>query len=189
MSIADEELITSHQSGDPDAFQELVRRSLTPVYNFVYSYLHDDADTEDATQETFLRAWKHLGRFTSGKKWKPWLFTIAKNVAFDHLRKKKGVPFSYLENEEQETSFSESIVDTEPLAHELFDNAQYAASLTKATSSLRPEYYSVIMLHYHQELTFEEIAGILGIPMNTAKSWHRRALRELRVLLKSLAPK
>ena len=182
---SDEELVELAKKGDDASYQELMRRSLKPVYNFVYTYVRTPEETDDITQDTFFKAWKFINQFKSEKKWRPWIFTIARNTALDHIKKKRAVPFSNLDDKDSSLQFSENIEDTEPLADQLFENAQNATEISVALKTLRAEYQSVIMLHYHQELTFEEIASVMGTPMNTVKSWHRRALEDIRRILSS----
>lgn len=186
MEQTDEELIENYKQGDDASFQTLMRRSLKPVLNFVYQYVRNTEEAEDVTQDAFFKAWKNIKKFKGdkNKKWKPWLFTIARNTALDYIKKRKNVPFSGMDlNEKDSTSFSETLEDVEPLADELFEQVQNAEVLTKIMNTLRPEYHSVLLLHYHQELTFEEIATVMGMSMNTVKSWHRRALEKVREIL------
>ncbi len=176
----DEELIEAYTHGDDFSFQELIRRTLKPVFNFVYLYVQNTDETEDIVQDTFFKAWKYMSRFKKGHAWKPWVFTIARNTTLDHIKKKKALPFSTLDVDEDADPFSDTVPDLGPLADELFERAHDAEELSDALSKLRPEYHSVVMLHYHQGLTFEEIAIVISAPMNTVKSWHRRALDQIK---------
>jgi RNA polymerase sigma-70 factor (ECF subfamily) len=190
MNMSDEELIQDYKNGNEHSFQELMRRSLKPIYTFVRQYVPNTEEAEDIVQDTFFKAWKHIGRFSKGKKWKPWIFAIARNTALDYIKKKKAVPFSGMDSPDTDLQFSDTIEDTEPLAAELFEQLQSTQELTGVMTSLRPEYNSVLMLHYHQELTFEEIAIVMDMPMNTVKSWHRRALKQLKEAIeRTRAPK
>jgi RNA polymerase sigma-70 factor (ECF subfamily) len=184
LSKSDEELIESYKRGDDASFQTLMRRSLKPVFNFVYQYVRNTEEAEDVTQDTFFKAWKNIKKFKGDKKWKPWLFTIARNTALDYIKKRKSTPFSELNsNEEESIPFSETLEDSEPLADELFEQVQNVEELMATMDTLKPEYHSILMLHYHQELTFKEIATVMNKPMNTVKSWHRRALENVKETL------
>lgn len=180
MNYTDEELVRESLSGDQSAYEHLMQRSLKPVFNFVYLYTRSTEETEDIVQDTFFKAWKHLRSFKSGKKWKSWILTIARNTALDFLKKRRLTPFSTLDEPDEGLTFSETVEDTELRAPELFERAEHAQLLAIALEKLRPEFQTVIMLHYHQELTFEDIALIMGSSMNTVKSWHRRALHALK---------
>lgn len=190
MSMTDEELIQKHRSGDTEAFPELMKRWIAPVFRFVRPYAETDDVAEDIVQDSFIKAWKHLRRFDDAQRWKPWIFAIARNCALDHIKKKRPTLFSSLDTDDEGISFSETLEDAAPLAAELFERSEDVRALAAALGSLRPVYASVLMLHYHQELTFEEIAAIMAVPMNTVKSWHRRALGKLKMALPtSVAPK
>ncbi len=176
MPKTDEILAKESAEGDDASFQELMRRFLTPVFNFSRQYVRTISEAEDIAQDTFLKVWKNIKKFKPDQKFKPWIFTIARNTALDHIRKKKAVPFSGMEDEQ----FSETLEDLEPIADELFEKAENVAKISSALEILRPEYRSVLMLHYAEDLTFEEISVVMNCPMNTVKSWHRRALEILR---------
>ncbi len=190
MHLTDEELVELWKDGDNDSFQQLMNRYLKQILNFVFQYVRSTEEAEDTVQDTFLKAWKNLGKFKTGKKWKPWIYTIARNTALDYIKRRKTIPFSSLDNENNNEQFSETLEDTEILANQIFEQTQNIQELSVAMSKLCPEYHSVLILHYQEEMTFEEISAIMDTPMNTVKSWHRRALEQIKTLLQSQnAPK
>jgi RNA polymerase sigma factor (sigma-70 family) len=175
----DEALIQRVKDGDDAAFQELTRRYLSHIYNFVMQYVRSVDEAEDVTQDAFFKAWKHIKRFKDGMRFKPWLFTIARNTALDYLKKKKAISFSNMsrDGEDDGLDFTETIVDdTEPLPPEIFARAELADEVSSVLKELHPDHRSVLIMHYHHEMTFEEIAKAMKKPMNTVKSWHRRSL-------------
>ncbi len=176
----DETLAEACKNKDELAFQELMRRYIGQIFNFSRQYAHAQEDIDDIVQDTFFKVWRYIGRFKIGLRFKPWLFTIARNTALDHIKKKKASPFSDLDNAETETTFADSLSDPEPLPPELFERSALAAELVQALEILHPDHRAILILHYREHLTFEEIAKIVGHPMNTVKSWHRRALFRLR---------
>ncbi len=182
-AASDSELAISSQNGDEAAFQELMRRHVHSIWVFSRQYAKSDEDTEDIVQDTFYKAWKYLKRFEPNKAFRPWLYAIARNTALDYLKKRRSTSFSELANDETDTAFEETLEDKEPLPSEVFEQTELAAELDKATSTLHPDYKAVLMMHYRDDMTFQEIASILGKPMNTVKSWHRRALQKVRKLL------
>ncbi|MDO8512616.1 MAG: sigma-70 family RNA polymerase sigma factor [bacterium] len=93
--------IIDAQNGDETAFAELVKQNLPLIYRYIFRLTGNVATAEDLTQETFVRVWKNLSRFDTKKPFRPWLYRIARNCAFDFLRKKNTVPFSYLSEQEQ----------------------------------------------------------------------------------------
>ncbi len=181
----DEELALASTNGDDDAFDELTKRYLAHIYNFVRRYGGKE-DAADITQETFLKAWKHIKRFKEGASFKTWLFAIARNTAFDRLRKRKPSLFSDFDPQE-EGFFEETIPDSE-LLEELFERKEEIELLERGLLTLAPDDRAILLFHYHDEFTFEEIARILKKPMNTVKSRHRRALLKLRDFLNAPKP-
>lgn len=179
----DEELAQLCKEEDQRAFQELMRRYMRPIWNFVRQYAKSDEDAEDIAQDTFFKTWKNIRQFQSGRTWKPWLFTIARNTALDQLKKKKAAPFSDLDSTENELSFADTLADPEPLAPEIFETAALVGKLKNVLETLNPDHRAVLMLHYRDDMTFEEIARVVGKPMNTVKSWHRRALIRIKEML------
>jgi RNA polymerase sigma-70 factor (ECF subfamily) len=178
----DEEIIELYKSGDKSVYKILMDRHIKGLYNFVTHFVGEN-NASDLTQETFIKAWKHLSRFNAEKAhFKTWLFTIAKNTALDFLRRKKTLNFSDLEKNENDFSFSEMIEDESPLPDEVLQKLEDASFLNKLLKKLPVNYKTVLILHYQEEMTFDEIGRVLGKPLNTVKSYHRRALIELRKL-------
>ena len=95
---SERELLQRAQSGDHRAFASIVQAYQRPVYNLCYRMLGDPAEAEDATQETFIRAYTHLDRYDPNRKFINWVFTIASNHCVDRLRKRKMVWTSYEDN-------------------------------------------------------------------------------------------
>lgn len=168
---------------DERVFAELVGRYLKRIYNFVYRYVQNRDEAEDITQDVFLKAWKNIKKFNPDRNFKVWLFVIAKNTIFDWLKKKRPLLFSQLETAEGENPLEESIEDAGPLPLEIFARKELADELEKALRILSLGDRTILLLHYSEELTFEEIAEILGKPMNTIKSRHFRALKKLQKCL------
>ena len=188
-SMADEqELIEQAQAGDDAAFDTLVARHLPSIYRFVSRFTGKPELAEDAAQETFVKAWRNIERFDSTRPLAPWLLQIARNAATDLLRKEKhSLPFTQLESDEGPT-FVETEADSEPRADELFAKAESAQQVRKALAQLVPREQALMALRYDDELTFEDIGVILGVPASTVRSIHRRALVKLRAALPYATP-
>lgn len=175
-------LIQSYRAGDTNALRELVERYTDPIYNFTYKLGARD-EAEDITQEVFIKVWKKIDSFDEEKSsFKTWLFTIARNTTIDYLRKRRPILFTTLDTEDA-LPFEESITDTEPLPDIQFDATLNSEKIHRHLLELPEQYRSVINLHYTEEMTFDEIGKVLGKPLNTVKSWHRRALIKLKELL------
>ncbi len=181
--MTNEQLAEQCKRRDEAAFQELMRRYMKQIFNFARQYTQTSEDAEDVTQDTFFKVWKYIGRYTTGRTFKPWLYTIARNTALDFLKKKRPASFSDLDNPETDVQFADTLEDPEPLAPEVFERAALVGQLETALVDIHPEHRTVLLLHYKENMTFEEIAAIVNKPMNTVKSWHHRALIKLKKLL------
>ncbi len=191
MEETDEELVARHVRGDESAFEALTQRYLKTVYSFIYRFVGSETDAEDITQETFFKIWKGLRTYNQKtSKFKTWALHIARNSAIDYLRKRKQVPFSRLttsnneSGEDGHTMLAETLPDTEPLPDEIFSKMEDARMLGKALEQLSPAHREVLLLHYTNHLSFEEIGKTLDEPANTVKSRHHRALLALREVLR-----
>ncbi|NDE68434.1 sigma-70 family RNA polymerase sigma factor, partial [bacterium] len=111
----------------------------------------------------------------------------ARNAAFDQLRKRKIAIFSEIDTSNADTDsgdgFGDSIADESMLADEIAHQAELGKSLSHALATLPPAHRAVVILHDFNEMTFEEIAEMSDVPMNTVKSQYRRSLITLRKLL------
>ena len=180
MQRNDQQLIADYLNGDDGAITILIDRHLKTVFNFTYRLIGKQEEAENIAQETFLKMWRNLKKYRQGENFKTWLFTIARNTAIDWLRKKKSIAFSNFENEKDENAFAESLTDPEPLPDEIFARAEEKTLLDNALKKLSISEREVLLLHYSEHLTFDEIGKILEKSLNTVKSRHRRALIELR---------
>ncbi|MCX6751400.1 MAG: sigma-70 family RNA polymerase sigma factor [Candidatus Nomurabacteria bacterium] len=189
----DEEIIVLYKNGEEEVFKSLINRYASPLYNFV-ARLTDRTSAPDIVQKTFIKVWKNLHNFDSSRaSFKTWVFTIAKNTATDFLRKsgsasggKKSINFSDIEkenNNEENISFSENIPDENLLPDVVLQKLQDSELLNKTLEKLSVYDRTILILHYQEDMTFEEIGKILEKSLNTVKSQHRRAIISLRKML------
>jgi len=181
----DEEIILSYKNGNQEAFKDLINRYSSPIYNFT-ARITNQNDANDIVQEIFIKVWKNISRFDEKKaSFKTWIFTIARNTATDFLRKKRNLLFSDIEDADKEdiSSFEENIPDQALLPDEALQKLEDKEFLDKILGKLRIDYKEILILHYQEEMTFEEISKILNKPLNTIKSQCRRAIIKLRELL------
>lgn len=183
MNRNDEQLITDYLEGDDTALSFLVDRYIKDVYRFAYQLTNDTGIAEDVTQESFVKAWKHIRSYRQDSSFKTWIFTIARNTAIDWLRKQKEVRLSSFENAEGHNMLLETTADEELLPNELLERAENIAYVASLLEQLDPKYREVLTLRHSSNMTFEEIGEILKRPLHTVKSQHRRAL----VMLKRLS--
>lgn len=180
MAITDEKLVQNFTKGDEKALETLIERYLKPVYGFVFQLTRDNSASEDITQEVFVKVWKNISAFDETKKLSTWIFAIAKNTAYDFLKKKKTLPFACFENEDGinvlENIEDQTVLHSQALLQKM-DNAKEAEEYL---NSLSPQLKTILLLHHQQGFSLVEIAEILGSSSNTVKSKYRRSLIFLR---------
>jgi len=179
MGLNDNQLVKNYLEGNDEAFEELVKKYLKPIYNFLYRLTNNQVVAEDLAQDTFLKVWKNIRRFDQSRSFKTWIFTIAKNTAFDYFKKKKELPFSTFTDEEGE-SWLENIADENILPGEILERKNIAEELEEILKKLPVHYRTILLLHYKEDFSLHEIAEILSEPYNTVKSRHQRALSRLK---------
>ncbi|MDY7077460.1 MAG: sigma-70 family RNA polymerase sigma factor [Chloroflexota bacterium] len=168
---AEIELITQAQRGDRQAFGELIRRHREGVVNVVYRMCGDANLAEDAAQEAFIRAWKHLPNYRPRSPFRNWVYRIATNVALDALRREREVV--------DVDTLSLSSSDGGPEA--TVERAEREKRVRQAVLELPPSSRAVLVLREYEGLSYREIAGTLGIPIGTVMSrlnYARNRLRE-----------
>jgi len=181
--ISDKKLIKQYLHGDEKSLGFLIKRYLRPIYNFAYRYVGDVASAEDITQEVFVKVWKNLKKFNQQKKFKTWIFCLAKNTAIDFLRKKKAIPFSKFEDAAGNNFLTENLADNALLPEAILEQQDLAVVLSVALKKLTSKCRTMLSLRYNDHFTFREIANQFGEPLNTVKSRYRRALIALKQII------
>jgi RNA polymerase sigma-70 factor (ECF subfamily) len=170
------------QQGSTEAFGVIVRSYQRAVYRVAYALTRNAGDADDVTQETFLRAWQAIGRFRVGEPLYPWLARIAMNAAFSLMRRRKRRPEVALE----------PMLETGAQWASGTDPADDAATgernerLARAYATLSEEHRAVLALRVVEDLSYEEIARALQVPVGTVMSRLSRARAELRTRLRSM---
>jgi RNA polymerase sigma-70 factor (ECF subfamily) len=179
-TLATDEIIVERAlTGDAEAFGELVRRWERRIFALTYGMLGREEDARDATQETFLAAFRNLRGFRGEAKVSSWLHRIAVNQCISRQRRSKVRSESALE-EEHETSF------TTPRSYSpahVAEGRQETAAVRRAINSLPVELRQVVVMKEFEELTFREIADALDLPLSTVKSRLYTALKQLQMRL------
>ncbi len=182
-NLSDEKLIESYIKGESQALENLIKRYLTPVYNFILGYVKEVPVAEDVTQEVFVKVWKNLKKFKPEYKFKSWLYEIAKNTCLDYLKKNKALTFSELDNF-NDNSYSECLLDEKSISPlEIASLSGDAGLVNSAMEKLPEKYKTTLNMRYQQGLKFREIAEIMQESIDTIKTRHRRALIYLRKLI------
>jgi len=163
-----EDLVDRCLAGEEAALRELVDRYHGLVFALCYRMLGHRQDAEDVAQESLVRALRALARWDRQRDFKPWLLAIAGNRCRTHLagRRRRAQP----------SELVEELPDRAPPAE---GERTLAEEVTLALEGVRAEYGQAFLLFHEQELSYAEIAEVLGCPVGTVKTWVHRARREL----------
>ncbi|MBX3127334.1 MAG: RNA polymerase sigma factor [Polyangiaceae bacterium] len=185
----DEMLMVRYQRGDAQAFGALVSRYKTPIYNFVMRHVRQPETAEDLTQEVFLRVVQNAAEFKHEARFSTWLYTIARNLSVDQLRKASHRRHPSLDqpvgNSPDARTLSDSVADGHPTAsaERTAASNQMASCIVNAVDALPDDQREVFLLREIANLPFKEIADIVGVGENTVKSRMRYALERLKAAL------
>lgn len=184
-NYSDEDLMEYFQHGKEPAFNELVKRYKDRLHNFLYRYTHNHQDCEDLVQETFLRVHKSRQSYERIAKFSTWMYTIALNLAKSLYKKNQRMhKVSIHKDEGDPDDFEMMIEDAKILPDEQLHQKLSLEQLEKALMSLQNEFREVVILRDLQQLSYEEISDITGVPMGTVKSRINRGRAQIQALIK-----
>jgi RNA polymerase sigma-70 factor (ECF subfamily) len=175
--FSDHQLLLVAAGGNEEAFNELYQRFEIPLYNYIFSLVHEEAVAEDLLQEVFVAAWNSAGRFRGDAKVRTWLFHIAHNKSVSWLRRHR--KHTTLEDLDEMVGSG----DPENQMLETWRNTQMRCALDK----LSPQHRAVVELAFYYELSYNEIAKIVGCPVGTVKSRMNHARRYLSIMLQEFS--
>ena len=161
-------LVNRCLAGHQPSFGELIQRFRGQVYGLCYRMLGQREDAEDATQETFIRVARNLHRWDPDRAFEPWLLTIAGNRCRTRLAKRMRRPGTM--------TLDYPVEDRAP---EQRSAQMLAEEVDLALGSVREDYRDAFLLFHKEELSYQEIADRLDVPLGTVKTWVHRARREL----------
>jgi len=173
-------LIKQALGGSERAYETLVDKYRKSVYYLALKMVRNTEDAEDLTQEAFVKAFNNLSGFDPKYAFSTWLFRIATNACIDHIRRKRLQTLSIeagYQNEDGETSVLQ-IEDGNLTPEELYRKSQRKTYLGMALERLPDRYKRLVKLRYFDELSYEEVAQELELPLGTVKAQLHRA-REL----------
>ena len=177
--IGDSELISQYKKGNEKAFEVLIDRHKNKIYTTILLIVKDSEIAEDLLQETFIKAIKTIqsGRYNEEGKFLPWISRIAHNMAIDYFRKKKRNPTIVMED-------GSNVFNTLDFAEDSFESSQIKsethARLRELIQKLPDTQREVLMMRHYMQLSFQEIAELTGVSINTALGRMRYALINLR---------
>ncbi len=181
--VSDEDLIERFQNGEINAFNELVARYKDPLFNYVSRMLKDPVFAEDIVQETFVRVYRNRDRYQKIAKFSTWIYTIAINLTKTEIRRQNLRRFYSISQSPDEGKTFE-LPDTKVNIEKGTEDTIIGEHIREAIGKLPKTFREVIILRDVQELSYEEISKIVGVPLGTIKSRVNRGRNRLQKLLK-----
>jgi RNA polymerase sigma-70 factor (ECF subfamily) len=171
-SSADDQIARLRQ-GDPDALTAVLSRYQHRLYRFLSRLVQDPALADDLFQQTWLRVMQKIGSYDSRARFDTWLFSVAHNLAIDHLRRERGRSLD-------EPDVVDRLRSSGPDPLEEFLESERAAILSAAIQELPAIHREVLSLRFEEGMKLEQIAEVAAVPLSTVKSRLHRALEGLR---------
>lgn len=190
--VTDEELMLSFRGGNARAFEELVSRHRSAVFNFILRFTGQRARAEDLLQETWLKVVRGAGQWQPKARFTTWVYTIARNLCVDCARKESYRRTDSLDapvgkgGGEEGRALGEELPDGGASPERGAHNQRLRPLIEAALRSLPEEQREVFLLREYSGIAFKEIAEVTGVPENTVKSRMRYALEGLRKKLSEL---
>ncbi len=176
-ALPESALIERARQGDHAAFGELVHRYQNAVYNLCYRMLGDPHEAEDASQEVFLRVYRHLDRYDQKRRFSTWVLSIASHHCIDRLRSRRAKWLSW------EQVPSRAVSPTDPLPEDHVIRQEVCDHVQQLLEHLSPEDRLVLVLHYWYNLSYREIAHIMQVSEGAVKTRAHRARQRLGEML------
>ncbi|MCE5250129.1 RNA polymerase sigma factor [bacterium] len=180
MSVQAENIIVERcRCRDMGAFRTLVDMYRKQAYGFAFSYLRNADDALNVSQDAFVRAWKAIDTFEKGRSFRPWFFSIIKNLSLNLIEKRKSLREISIDKAMEDSGFD--IADDSSDPHDMLEKSETQQQVWKAIMELKNEFREVIVLKHFHDLSYREIADTIGIPEGTVMSrlYHARlALKE-----------
>lgn len=189
MSTDDAEILKRCLKGDERAYREILARYRSPIYSLALRMVRQAQDAEDITQETFVRMFRALERYDPTRPFAAWLFTIASRLAIDHLRRRRIRPIPLVQTDRTTAEEREmEIEDPGLLPDEVAVHREEETRTRELIDSLPEHYRIVVILRHQQDLSYDEIAEALHLPLGTVKARIHRARALLKQRLEGDAP-
>ena len=169
------------ENGDPTAYNELMKLYRDPLYFMLYEKVGDQELAKDLTIESLGKAFKKLHLYVPNYVFSTWLFTVARNHCIDYLRKNKlptvSIDKMMLDEDGKRTNFD--LISDMLNPEQEMEKKQRIAILRQIVDQLKPKYRALVKLRYFKEMTYDEIATTLDIPIGTVKAQLHRSREQL----------
>ena len=185
MSLQTESFLVERcRAHDLAAFRELVELYKKQAYGFAFSYLKNADDALTISQDAFVKVWRAIDTFEAGRKFRPWLFSIIKNLALNLIARKKNRREISIDEAMEQSGYD--IPDKSDNPQEMLEKNELREQVWKTVMELKPEFREVIVLKHFHDLSYREIAESVGIPEGTVMSRLYHARLALKIATKAL---
>jgi RNA polymerase sigma-70 factor (ECF subfamily) len=172
-----EDLLTKCKQNDMAAFRGLINKYQKYAYALAFKILMNEDDSKDAVQETFIRIWKHIGKYNFQIKFTTWLYKIVVNICYDKLRSRKR---KYkIESHEIEM---ETLIDINHFSKSL-DSEEFVGVLNTISNELPEKQRIVFVLRDLEDMSIEQVSEVLGMPVHSVKTNLVFARKKIRLKL------
>lgn len=186
----EQQLLARAKQGDENAFELLIKPYMQKAYNLAYRMTGNKEDAWDMAQEALVRVYQRLGEFRGDSSFQTWVYRIATNVCVDELRKRRRQRFANVSLDEpfavEDGEMGRQFADMGERPDEYVERQDTNRMVQQALSRLDDEHRTVLVLRQYQEMSYEEIATTLRLPLGTVKSRINRALTALKEIFFSL---
>ncbi len=186
-ALEDHRLISGLQAGEETAYEQLIARFQSPVYNLAYRLLNDQSDASDVAQEVFLKIFRNVGSFRGESTLRTWVYRIAVNEShnrrrwlFRHRRGETGIDETFEDSETRE----KPLMDSGETPFDFTVNREARILLEEALAAVNPVFRAALVLREVEDMSYEEIADVLEVSIGTVKS---RIVRGREALRRNLA--
>lgn len=181
-SITDRDLVADTVGGSEAGFEEIVRRYQKPISSYVYRILGNHEASLDVTQEVFIKVYNSLHRYSPEFKFSTWVYRIAHNAAIDHLRR-SWLNVQSLETENADGTYQIQIEATGHSPEKNRELSEWRTVISNVVQLLPDAYRQLILLRHSNDLSYDEIAEVTGLPLGTVKNRLFRAREMMRNIL------
>jgi RNA polymerase sigma-70 factor (ECF subfamily) len=187
---SDEDLLLEYRlTSRRELFEELVQRYERSLFAYLCRYIGNAEDAEEVFQSAFMKVHLKIEQFEEGRKFRPWLYRIATNIAIDRMRRSQRLPkinneSDFESNTEDPFSFTQLLSGNEPLPYDCADTKEQMERLHQAIAELPQQLRAVLNMVYFQGFSYRETAEILNIPFGTVKTRLSNAFKKLNLALK-----
>jgi len=178
-SATDSDLVATAITGQEGSFEELVRRYQRPISAYVYRMVGNYESALDLTQEIFIKVYASLRKYRSEFKFSTWFYKIAHNAAVDHLRRSSTREQSLITGSESD-QFELPIESRRLSPEQESERKERRIEIESVVRALPANYRELIILRHSQDLTYEEIVEVTGLPLGTVKNRLFRAREMMR---------